>query len=207
MKYTLLLEEDANEASVRKFNFSSSDFIRLLDESKGILLQADDIDKTPLTTEDFGAFVKDLNLTPYPYVGGAAPRRAIPVAAGADIIFTANEAPPDAAIPFHHELAQNANPPAYIFFYCEEPAAEGGETALIDSTLVYRFVQENYPVFMEKLKMHGARYVRTLTKEDDPRSPIGRSYFNTYAVKTKAELEASLDAVDGLEYEWLLWYR
>ncbi len=203
MKYILLLEEDANDASANKFNFSSNDFIRVLDESKGILLQADDIDKTPLTVEDFGSFVKGLNLTPYPYVGGAAPRRVIPVAAGEDIVYTANEAPPAAAIPFHHELAQNANPPAYIFFFCDEPAAEGGETALIDSTLVYRFVQEKHPAFMEKLKTHGARYVRTLSKQDDPSSPIGRSYFNTYAVETKADLETKLDAISGLEYEWL----
>lgn len=203
MKYKLLLEEDANQVGSARLDFTSADFVRLLDIHKGVLLQADDVEKSPLTVEDFGSFVAGLNLTPYPYVGGAAPRRVIPVAAGEDIVFTANEAPPEAAIPFHHELAQNANPPAYIFFFCDEPAAEGGETALIDSTLVYRFVKENHPSFMEKLTAYGAKYIRTLTKADDPTSPIGRSYFNTYAVETKEELEAKLNSINGLKYEWL----
>jgi len=73
-----------------------------------------------------------------------APRRLIPVKANVEV-FTANEAPPDQLIPFHHELAQVADPPQYIFFYCDLPSETGGETALIDSTLVYRFVSEKYP--------------------------------------------------------------
>ena len=58
----------------------------------------------------------------------------IPVKANIEV-FTANEAPPDQLIPFHHELAQVQNPPQYLFFYCDLPSDTGGETALIDSTL------------------------------------------------------------------------
>ena len=113
-----------------------------------------------------------------------APRRLIPVNANVEV-YTANEAPPDQLIPFHHELAQVANPPQYIFFYCDLPSETGGETALIDSTLgmclcefryhyiislmifahdtmdnesyipVYRYVADHHPEFMEKLKLHG----------------------------------------------------
>ena len=64
----------------------------------------------------------------------AAPRRLLPVKANVEV-YTANEAPPDQLIPFHHELAQVANPPQYIFFFCDLPSETGGETALIDSTL------------------------------------------------------------------------
>ena len=136
-------------------------------------------------------------------MGGAAPRRIIPVKAGSDLIYTANEAPPDQLIPFHHELAQVQNPPPYIFFFCDLPSLTGGETALIDSTLVYRFVNDNYPEFMEKLKEYGARYTRILPPKDDATSPIGRSYYNTYQVKTKEELISKLDSIEGLDYEWL----
>ena len=55
-------------------------------------------------------------------------------------VYTANEAPPDQLIPFHHELAQVANPPQYLFFYCDLPSETGGETALIDSTLGERTI-------------------------------------------------------------------
>jgi len=73
---------------------------------------------------------------------------------------------------------------------------------LIDSTLVYRFVADNYPEFMEKMKAHGARYKRTLPAEDDKESPIGRSFYNAYQVDNKIDLERKLDKIAGLEYEW-----
>ena len=44
--------------------------------------------------------------------------------------------------------------------------------------------------------------MRTLPPEDDTTSPIGRSYFNTYNVQSKEELETKLNAIPGLEYEW-----
>ncbi len=68
-----------------------------------------------------------------------APRRVIPVKANVEV-YTANEAPPDQLIPFHHELAQVVNPPQYLFFYCDLPSETGGETALIDSTLGERTI-------------------------------------------------------------------
>jgi len=111
--------------------------------------------------------------------------------------------PPDQPIPFHHELAQTDNPPRYIFFYCDLPPQEGGETPIIDSTAVYRFVQEEHPAFLEQLRQHGVRYIRTLPAEDDPSSPIGRSYQNTWNVKSPAELEARLSQLPGYSWEWL----
>lgn len=34
-------------------------------------------------------------------------------------------------------------------------------------------------------------------------SPIGRSFYNTYQVSTSDEVEEKLNAIEGLEYEWL----
>ena len=110
--------------------------------------------------------------------------------------------PPQEPIPFHHELAQTPNPPEYIFFYCDTPSDHGGETPIIDSTLVYRFAQENHPEFIKKLFQVGARYIRTLPADDDPLSPIGRSYKNTWHVKTPKELEEKLSKIDGCSWEW-----
>jgi hypothetical protein len=105
--------------------------------------------------------------------------------------------PPDQPIPFHHELAQTANPPEYVFFFCDHPSSEGGQTPLIDSTAVYRYAQENHPEFISKLQQHGARYIRTLPTEDDPTSPIGRSYKSAYNVNSKEELEDKLASLQG----------
>jgi hypothetical protein len=42
-----------------------------------------------------------------------------------------------------------------------------------------------------------------LPPEDDPASPIGRSYYSCYQVSNKTDLEAKLNAITGLEYTWL----
>ena len=38
--------------------------------------------------------------------------------------------------------------------------------------------------------------------EDDPTSPIGRSFYNTYQVSTKEDLEKKLNSIQGVEYHW-----
>jgi hypothetical protein len=117
--------------------------------------------------------------------------------------YTANETPPDqlSPCPFHHKLAQVANPPQYLFFYCDLPSKTGGETALIDLTLVYRFTNNNYPEFMDKPKLHGARYTCMMPTEDDKTSPIGRSFHNTYQVTNMVDLETKLTGIAGREYK------
>jgi len=196
------LENIDENIEISKEALDQKKIISLLAEHKALLLRASD-NEDLFTVNDFGNYIASLRLEKYPYVGGAAPRRIIPCDAGDDLIYTANEAPPDELIPFHHELAQIQKPPQYLFFYCDQPSLTGGETALIDSTLVYRFVNDNFPKFMDKLKTFGARYIRTLPSEDDKQSPIGRSFYNTYQVSSTVELEKKLNAIKGLEYEWL----
>jgi hypothetical protein len=99
------------------------------------------------------------------------------------------------------------------------------------SLAVYRFAADHYPDFIEKLKVYGgtlyfpthnqmktlamrnlhtisplfhpqARYKRTMPAEDDKNSPIGRSFYNTYQVNNKLDLEKKLSEITGLEYEW-----
>lgn len=97
-----------------------------------------------------------------------------------------------------------ASPPAYIFFYCDVPAAEGGgETPVIDSTAVCRYVAERHGVFLEKLVAHGVRYTRTLPAVDDPSSPIGRSYRNAWHASSREDLDAKLAQRPGVEWRWL----
>lgn len=114
-----------------------------------------------------------------------------------------HSSPPEQPIPFHHELAQTPKPPEYIFFYCDIPPNQGGQTPIIDSTAVYRYAKEHHPDFMNKLQTHGARYIRTLPPHDDPSSPIGRSYQNTWNVKTPQALEERLTQLDGCSWQWL----
>ena len=63
-------------------------------------------------------------------------------------------------------------------------------------------IQENHPEFIAKLQEFGARYIRTLPEEDDPTSPIGRSYKNAYCVTSRQELEERLGQTKGCQWEW-----
>jgi hypothetical protein len=74
---------------------------------------------------------------------------------------------------------------------------------LIDSTAVYRYAMEHHPEFIVKLREHGARYIRTLPAEDDPTSPIGRSYKSAYNVASRQELEDKVAEMQGATCTWL----
>lgn len=78
----------ANALFVKDSELTPRRFVDLLDQHKALIFQAPEANLTP---EDFGRFLVKLKLEHYPYIGGAAPRTVIPVEAGKDIIFTANE--------------------------------------------------------------------------------------------------------------------
>ena len=110
--------------------------------------------------EGFGDICRALGLQPGSMEGSAAPRKYV-----AEDVFTANESPPSEPIPFHHEMAQTSNPPAYIMFYCDTPAATGGETPIVLSDEVAAYVDAAHPEFAAALRNHGVRYHRTMPEE------------------------------------------
>ena len=136
--------------------------------------------------EDFEAAIDAADFAEMPYVGGAAPREVVT----SRRILTANESPPEQPIPFHHEMAQVPNPPGYVFFCCEIAPEKGGSTPIVHSHQIYRRFQAIDPDFCSHLEEHGARYVRIMPPEDDPASPIGRSWRATFQVHSADEAEA-----------------
>lgn len=140
--------------------------------------------------------VEALGLPSYDPTGSAAPRTRV-----SRTVYTANDAPGNATIPFHHELAQRADPPGYIFFHCVQPAAEGGATPLADSRRVAAYVKRCWPRQHAKLR-EGVRYTRAMPGEDDPSSPIGRSWRATFGVATRSEAEALLARSSGMRWRW-----
>lgn len=149
------------------------------------------------TAADFDTVCRAFGLDVFPYVGGAAPRTVV-----SGSVFTANESPADQLIPFHHEMAQSRTHPGTLFFYCRTPPAEGGETPIVLSHLVYERVRAEFPGFVDALEEKGVRYVRVLPEEDDPSSAIGRGWKSTFAVQTQEEAEEVGRAM-GMELEWL----
>mmetsp|Transcript_4715 Transcript_4715/g.9523 ORF Transcript_4715/g.9523 Transcript_4715/m.9523 type:complete len:330 (-) Transcript_4715:2151-3140(-) len=146
----------------------------------------------------FNAFVEAMGVENFPYVGGNAVRTKVV----GERIFTANESPPDRIIPFHHELAQTPSYPSKLLFFCEYPAASGGETPILLSDVVYRELQNKHPDFVGKLEKLGVLYARIMVEHDRAESAIGRGWKSTFNVTNKEDLEIRLRN-DGCSWEWL----
>jgi alpha-ketoglutarate-dependent taurine dioxygenase len=147
--------------------------------------------------EDFERFVDEGGFPRMPYVGGAAPRTEV-----TSRVLTSNESPPSEPIPFHHEMAQVPNPPAYIFFYCEHPPLEGGGTAIAHSVHTCELFYSVNAKFAEKIEEQGVRYVRVMPNQDDTSSPIGRSWRSTFQTQDRDKAEERMSAAN-MTWSWL----
>lgn len=116
-------------------------------------------------------------------------------------VFTANEAPPEAAIYLHHEMAQTPIYPSKLFFYCETAPSSGGATPVCRSDWLVEKLIEQVPYFVDRLSELGVRYRHTMPGDDDAASGQGRSWKSTLSVRNRETAEAKLSEL-GYEFEW-----
>lgn len=148
------------------------------------------------TAEDFDRFVAAFELKNFPYADSLS--NAVRVNR-TPRVFTANEAPPDVAILFHHEMAQTPLYPSKLFFFCEQPAAQGGATPLCRSDVLWDRLGTRCPQFARDCETKGLRYANVMPPADDYGSGMGRSWQSTLRARTPAEAEERLR---GLGYQW-----
>lgn len=150
------------------------------------------------TAKDFAAYVTEgFGLTPFPYKLGNAVRRQIV----GDVVFTANEAPPERVIPFHHELAQTPSYPSCLLFFCDVPAGTGGATPVAFSPAVLNALRSDAPRLVDTLQKHGVVYSRTMTRHDRPESAIGRGWASTFGATSRSDVETILHS-RGYSWHW-----
>ncbi|XP_059175090.1 uncharacterized protein LOC131955129 [Physella acuta] len=149
------------------------------------------------SAQDFDDFVTAYGLESLSYVGGAAPRVKV-----TENVFTANEAPPEKRIPFHHEMAQVPVSPSILFFYCDIAPPCGGQTPLALSNVIYRSMLEKHPQFVRDLEEKKVQYTRVLPEFDDPDTPIGRGWRSTYQTDDRGVAEVRCRE-QGTSFEWL----
>src|SRR3712207_4653596 len=77
------------------------------------------------TPQDFDAFITAFGLPNFPYKESLS--NAVRVN-WTERVFSANEAPADVTIYYHHEMAQTPIYPAKLFFFCQQQSESGGET-------------------------------------------------------------------------------
>ncbi|KUN03880.1 hypothetical protein AQI95_20765 [Streptomyces yokosukanensis] len=106
--------------------------------------------------------------------------RATPRSHVSGAVFTSTEYPADRSIFVHNESSHVLRWPRHLYFWCDTPAAEGGETPLCDTRRVYR---ELDPGLRNRFAAEGWIYQRNFG------TGIGFDWQSVYGVKTFGELE------------------
>jgi hypothetical protein len=154
----------------------------------------------PLATpQDLDAFIAAFDLPNFPYYESLS--NAVRVN-WTERVFSANEAPPEVTIFYHHEMAQTPIFPAKLFFFCQQPAEEGGATPICRSDVLFERLAERCPQFARDCEEKGLQYSNVMPAENDPKSGMGRSWQSTLGAKTREEAEARLRTL-GYTWEWL----
>ena len=151
------------------------------------------------TADDFDAFVGAFDLPNFPYdesLSNAVRVNRTPR------VFTANEAPPSVTIYLHHEMAQTPVYPSRLFFFCEQPATEGGATPICRSDVLWERLAALCPSFARDCEEKGLRYTNVMPTENDPGSGMGRGWQGTLRANDRDGAEERLRAL-GYSWEWL----
>jgi len=152
-----------------------------------------------VSAEDFDRFIAAFDLENFPY------RKSLSNAVRVnrtERVFSANEAPPDIAILFHHEMAQTPVFPSKLFFFCETAADEGGTTPICRSDVLVERLAADRPDFVRNCERLGLKYTNVMPAVNDLQSGMGRSWKSTLGVETREAAEARLKEL-GYTWQWL----
>jgi alpha-ketoglutarate-dependent taurine dioxygenase len=149
--------------------------------------------------QDFDAFIAAFDLPNFPYSESLS--NAVRVN-WTERVFSANEAPPDVTIYYHHEMAQTPMFPARLFFFCQQPAESGGETPVCRSDVLYERLSATCPEFARNCEQKGLQYTNVMPAENDPQSGMGRSWQGTLGTASREQAEERLASL-GYTWQWL----
>jgi len=151
------------------------------------------------SAEDFDAFAQAFNLPSFSYDDSLSNAVRVNYTPR---VFSANEAPSEATINLHHEMAQTPIYPSKLFFFCHTAADKGGASSICRSDTLWSQLEESCPEFARACEEKGLKYSHTMTPEEDAQSGQGRSWKSTFGVKTREEVEARMTEL-GYTWEWL----
>lgn len=139
------------------------------------------------SSEDFKRFMRTVSVEPMEYHEGASPRTQI-----SNNVYTSTDYPADHPIFLHNELSYRHTFPTKIFFWCQTPAEERGETPIADVRQVYEHVS---PATRERFARTGWMLVRNFG------DGFGLSWQQAFHTTDKAEVERYCEQAD-IQCEW-----
>jgi len=141
------------------------------------------------TVNDFEYLVSSLPISNLAYIGGDSPRTKL-----SKKVYTSTEYPADQSIALHNEMSFSNNYPKYLFFYCELPSSQGGETPLADNRELYKQLPAS---LIQKYQQKKLKYVMNLHSGYG----IGKSWQDVFETDSRDELETILNR-RGVTYSW-----
>lgn len=185
-------------------NMQMGEFLSVLDVNKdilrekilkfgGILLRG-----FPVANEhDFVSVIKSLQLGKFcDYVGGDSPRNKI-----VEGVYTSTEAPPSIKLPLHNELSYVKNYPNHIYFYCDIPPIQKGETIIGDARTIYENVDEGVRKRFTEKKLE---YVSCYPYKNDFMNFVNKSHkswINVFETEDKQEVEKKCHE-NEISFQW-----
>jgi alpha-ketoglutarate-dependent taurine dioxygenase len=107
-------------------------------------------------------------------------------------LYSSTDYPADQSIELHNENAYASTFPGKIFFYCAQPAEEGGETPLADSREIYRLVD---PQVRRRFADRGVLYLRNFG------DGLGLDWRTVFATEDPRQVEEHCQEA-GIELAW-----
>jgi alpha-ketoglutarate-dependent taurine dioxygenase len=107
-------------------------------------------------------------------------------------VYTSTAYPPDQHIPLHNENSYAAAWPMKIGFFCQQPAADGGQTPIADSRRVYARIDQDV---RERFVTKQVMYIRNYG------SGIDLPWQTVFQTSERAEVEAYCQAA-RIKWEW-----
>lgn len=139
-------------------------------------------------------FGKSLN-----YIGGDTPRDRVK-----EKVYTSTEAPRSVKIPLHNEMSYINNYPRHIYFFCDTPAEEGGETIICDARAVYQSID---PRVRDRFKSRQLKYISNFYGKNWVLDLINKyqrahkTWMDAFETSDKKEV-ARLCAENDYGYKW-----
>jgi alpha-ketoglutarate-dependent taurine dioxygenase len=151
-------------------------------------------------SDDFANVVKSLDTGAFVnYIGGGAPRIKVK-----EKIYTSTEAPRGIKILLHNEMSFAENYPHHIFFYCDIPPNQGGETFIADGRQVIKSIDES---LKNKFRDKGLKYISRYYYKSrlmDLMNKIQRghkTWIDVFETDNKTEVEANCKN-NNIAFHW-----
>jgi alpha-ketoglutarate-dependent taurine dioxygenase len=139
------------------------------------------------SASDFEALVRSISVEPLEYRERSSPRSDV-----GNRIYTSTDHPHDQSIFPHNEHSYSKNIPLRLYFFCLNPAQQGGETPIADTRrILNRIRQKTRERFIEKKWM----YVRNYN------DGLGLTWQTAFQTEDKAVVE-SYCRKNNVEFEW-----